>query len=233
KGTLRLGGREYPIILRPVRRNKPDFDLSAGTQSMIDLDQDGDFSLRWRTGPSGDIIAPEQVPLNAPFRIDDQAFQATYIDRHGTKLVIESAAVNAAPSIRFKAPAFEAGSFDDKTYSLQDFKGQTILMEFWSPDCRFSDKARAWVEYITDKYGDRVTVLSIMIPPDETAYQNYLKDHTMSSLAVKSNDDLRETYNPSVITPTFFVIDKTGTIRFKGSGISVIEVVDRLLESIL
>jgi cytochrome c biogenesis protein CcmG, thiol:disulfide interchange protein DsbE len=230
KGTLRLDNEEYPLILRAVRRNKPDFDLSAGTQCLIDLNQDGDFSLRWRTAPSGDIIAPEQVPLNAPFRINDQTFQATDIDRHGTKLVIESSAVDTAPSIGFKAPDFEAVTYNNKTYSLQDLKGQVILMEFWSPDCRFSAKVRSWVEYIAGKYGDRVTILSVMIRPDETAYENYLKDHKMSSIVVQANEDLMETYNPGVITPTFFVIDKSGTIQFKGSGITVIEVVDKILE---
>ena len=233
KGILRLDNKEYPLILRPVRRNKPVFDLSIGTQCLIDLDHDGDFSLRWRTGPSGKIIAPEQLPLNAPFRINDQTFKAADIDRHGTKLVIESSAVDTAPSIGFKAPAFEAVTFDNKTYSLQDLKGRTILMEFWSPDCRFSTKVRSWVEYIASKYGDQVTILSVMIRPDEAAYKAYLKDHKMSSIVVQANNDLMETYNPGVITPTFFVIDKTGTIQFKGSGITVIEVVDKLLGNII
>jgi cytochrome c biogenesis protein CcmG, thiol:disulfide interchange protein DsbE len=233
KGMLRLDKKEYPIILRPIRRNKPAFDLSAGTQCLIDLDRDGDFSLRWRPDRSGNIIAPEQVPLNAPFRIDDQTYQATDVDIHGKKLVIEPVSVKTAPSIGFQAPAFEVTTFDNKTYSLKDFEGQTFLMEFWSPDCRFSEKVRSWVEYIVSKYGDRLTVLSIMIEPDKTEYEEFLKNHTMSSLAVQANDNLKESYNPGSTTPTFFVIDKNGTIQFKGAGISVIEVVDKLLGNIL
>ncbi|MFO7866382.1 MAG: hypothetical protein R6V02_06175 [Candidatus Aminicenantes bacterium] len=233
KGVLRLDNKEYSLILRPVRRNQPDFDLSAGTQCLIDLDHDGDFSLRWRIDPSGNLTAPEQIPLNSPFIIADKKYQATDIDRHGTNLVIEPVSIQTAPSIGFKAPDFEVVSFDNQKYRLEDFKGQTILMEFWSPDERFSGKVRSWVEYIVSKYGDQVTVLSIMINPDEAAYGEYLEDHTLSSLAVRSNDNLQQTYNPGASTPAFYVIDKTGTIRFKGAGLSVIEVADTLLENIL
>ena len=131
------------------------------------------------------------------------------------------------------APPFEVTSFDNKTCTLQDLKGETILMEFWSPDERFSGKVRAWVEYIVSKYGDRLTVLSVMIRPDKSVYEEYLKNHKLSSLAVRSTDDLKKIYSPDTATPAFYVIDKTGTIRFKGPGITVIEVVDKLVEKIL
>lgn len=231
EGILKIGEKEYLLIIRPGGRGHPCFDLTAATQCFIDLNGDGEFSIQWSIDENGEIHKPEQIPLSQPFLINGKKFQASEIDAQGKNLVFETTLLEKAASVGFKAPPYEIITFDGKVYRSEDLKGKIVLLEFWAVDCPYSEGIRPWVESIVSKYNpEKFIVLSIMIRPDEKAYKSFLNKYAMKSIIVQANDEIQKIYNPQTGTPVFYVIDEEGIIRFSGIGASVINVIEKLLD---
>lgn len=204
RGNLQIDQKVYPVILRPGGRGHPCFDLTAATQCFIDYNADGDFSQQWSIDENQQILKSEQIPLSMPFMIENNKYQASKIDIFGNRLEFQSSNLEESTSLGFKAPAFEVTTFEGKTYSLDELQGKTILLEFWSPDCPYSERVRPWIDSMVKKNSTHnLIILSVMIRPNEEDVKTFLKDHSIKSIIVQANNRIQDIYNPRIITPVF------------------------------
>jgi cytochrome c biogenesis protein CcmG/thiol:disulfide interchange protein DsbE len=108
---------------------------------------------------------------------------------------------------------FVLPSIDGAEYTLSQFKGQVVVIDFWAtwcPPCRNSIPA-----FITlyDKYHEQgFTILGISLDTDEQALRNYSAQMQIPYPVLIGNKDVARSYQVSGIPKTIF-LDKKGKIR--------------------
>jgi peroxiredoxin len=132
-------------------------------------------------------------------------------------------------------------------YDLQDYRGKVVLMDFMSTTCPHCLLLTTTLEKVKEKYGDRVAILSIVLPPDNqdtvTKYKNV--NHVTVPIVCDMGQTAIAYMNARpgmshIDVPHLFVIDKQGMIRndftysdkdkavFEGSGL--FPEIDKLLK---
>src|SRR5216684_2282934 len=69
-----------------------------------------------------------------------------------------------------RAPGFALPSPDySHLYDLQDYRGKVVLIDFMSTTCPHCQVLSTTLEKVHAKYGDKVAILSVVLPPDNQA----------------------------------------------------------------
>jgi peroxiredoxin len=121
-----------------------------------------------------------------------------------------------APKNNFLAPLFTLKTLDEKTVSLEDLRGQPIILNFWAswcPPCRaeMPDFQEAWQEY----GGTDLIIIGI-----NATYQDSLREvnsfvnqnHLEFPILLDPDGRVSGLYNIHSL-PTTFIIDQEGIIR--------------------
>jgi len=146
----------------------------------------------------------------------------------------EAAAPQAAPAsapvgrgIGQRAPDFTLPTLAGDFVNLSDFLGRVVILDFWKSNCNGCRTTTPYLEALRKSYGDQGLVI-VLISLDGSARdtQRYIAENGYTEFVV-----VRET-RPITIgtvaaydvrhTPTAFLIDRTGVIRYSGlpSGIT-------------
>jgi thiol-disulfide isomerase/thioredoxin len=112
------------------------------------------------------------------------------------------------------APSFTCIGIDNKNYSLKDFKGQYVYVDFWATWC--SPCMQELPEYLklkSDYKGKNITFVSISFDRDKNSWERVVnegKNEGVNLFEEKGWDsDVAKAYQISGI-PTFVLIDKEG-----------------------
>src|SRR5579864_5911558 len=69
-----------------------------------------------------------------------------------------------------RAPGFALPDPEYKHfYDLQDYRGKVVLIDIMSTTCPHCMLTSTTLEQVKEKYGDKVQVLSVVLPPDNQA----------------------------------------------------------------
>lgn len=130
------------------------------------------------------------------------------------------------------APAFEVKDVNGKIVSLADFKGKTIVLDFWATWCGPCKKSFPAMQQAVNKYSGDANVKFLFIHtwersanPKEDA-QDYLSENKFNFDLYMDEKDPATKKNNAVSMfgvrgiPAKFVIDGDGHIRFKVTGFS-------------
>lgn len=138
----------------------------------------------------------------------------------------------AAKMIIEQAPEFKVKDINGKEVSLSDFKGKTIVLDFWATWCGPCKKSLPAMQMVVNKYKHDPNVEFLFIHTWETVPNpksdavNYLLTHDLNLPLYMDLKDPRTKTNLAVSSfgvkgiPAKFVIDGNGKIRFKASGLS-------------
>lgn len=118
-----------------------------------------------------------------------------------------------APLTGHKAPEFALKSLQGSQVSLADFKGQVVLLDFfstWCPPCR---AAVPMLQEFETKYKDKgLKVISIDQGESQSLVGAYAKETRYSALMLIDEDgSVSERYKVTGL-PTFVVIDQKGKV---------------------
>jgi thiol-disulfide isomerase/thioredoxin len=132
--------------------------------------------------------------------------------------------------VKEDAPNFTVKDLNGKTVSLSDFKGKTVVLDFWATWCGPCKRALPAMQMTVDKYKADPNVKFLFIHtwesvanPKEEAMQ-YFADNNFRLPLYMDVKDPATNKNPAVSAfdvkgiPAKFVIDGEGKIRFKTSG---------------
>jgi thiol-disulfide isomerase/thioredoxin len=135
-------------------------------------------------------------------------------------------------STNLAAPDFVVKDVNGKTRSLADFKGKTIIVDFWATWCEPCKASFPAMQMAVNKYKNDPNVKFLFIHTWETVADPFTAANTFLNsnnfkldLYMDMKDPLTKT-NPAVTAfgvtgiPAKFVIDGSGKIRFKLVGFS-------------
>ncbi|HOP95298.1 MAG TPA: TlpA disulfide reductase family protein [Dictyoglomaceae bacterium] len=113
-----------------------------------------------------------------------------------------------------KAINFSLPDLKGKKYTLSDFKGNVILLNFWAtwcPPCRYEIPI---LEKIYNKYKNKsFKIIAVSLDSDSNSLSNFLKTNKISFLVLSDKKgELGYKYQVLAI-PTSFLIDKEFIVR--------------------
>jgi cytochrome c biogenesis protein CcmG/thiol:disulfide interchange protein DsbE len=107
----------------------------------------------------------------------------------------------------------------DRTVSLNQFRGQILVLNFWAtwcPPC--VEELPSLMTMQNRMKGNGVVVLAISIDVDGDAYHRFLKQHDVSLLTVRDPDQKVSRVYGTSGWPETFIIDRQGVLRRKFVG---------------
>lgn len=139
-----------------------------------------------------------------------------------------SSSTFAAPQNGKPAPDFTAKGADGKDYKLSQFKGKTVVLEWFNNDCPYVRKyydAKA-MQKLQKEYTDKGVVWLTVVSSapgkegntDAAGMQKIRDSRGMSSTAIllDASGEVGKAYGAKT-TPHMFVIDKKGTLVYQGA----------------
>jgi peroxiredoxin len=145
-----------------------------------------------------------------------------------------------------RAPGFSLPDLHGQQHDLQDYHGKVVLLDIIQTTCPHCQALADVLGKVESKYGEKVAILSITIPPDnQKAVAQFVAAHSVAYPVLFDCGQVSASYlkatpqNPKVNVPHLFLIDGQGTIRndfgyefntrniFEGDGLDL--EIDRLL----
>lgn len=128
-----------------------------------------------------------------------------------------------------QAPEFEVMGADGNMYSLSDFEGQYVILEWLNHGCPYIRKHYDGnnMQQLQEKYTDKENVVWLSVissAPGEQGYmepdeaQQSIEEYNASPTAIllDPEGEMGRAYNARV-TPHMFIIDPSGTVRYNGA----------------
>jgi thiol-disulfide isomerase/thioredoxin len=105
-------------------------------------------------------------------------------------------------------------------YDLQDYRGKVLLIEIMATNCPHCLLLSTTLEKVKEKYGDKVEVLSVVLPPDnQTTIAKYKFVNKITVPIVCDQGQMTISYMNArpgmghIDVPHLFLIDQHGMIR--------------------
>ncbi len=98
-------------------------------------------------------------------------------------------------------------------FSLSDFRGKYVLIDFFAIWCKPCELSLPHLKELKNQLGDDIVIISIDIDTEETPKQvrDYQKNHGMDWIVARDTEYLSMPYRVSAL-PTFVLIDPSGNI---------------------
>ncbi|HNV51982.1 MAG TPA: TlpA disulfide reductase family protein [Tenuifilaceae bacterium] len=114
------------------------------------------------------------------------------------------------------APVFKYTDINGKEYSLEDFKGKLVYIDFWATWCGPCRYELPFLQALEkDYHGKKVVFVSISLDDNKTAWQKMVKEQSMKGVQLYGEGAWKSfvatNYQIRGI-PTFFLIDANGNI---------------------
>lgn len=121
-----------------------------------------------------------------------------------------------------RAPGFALPDPEYKHYyDLQDYRGKVVLLDIMNTHCPHCQLLSTTLEQIKSRYGDKVAILEVVLPPDNQAtVAKYIQQNKVTVPVICDMGQMTASYfNASpggmqhIDVPHLFIIDKHGMIR--------------------
>lgn len=118
------------------------------------------------------------------------------------------------------APDFTLVDIDDKTFSLSDYRGKIVVIDFMATWCGPCVAEMAHLQELHSNYHDQIMIMSIDVDPNETNQViKQFKANYGGDWIFASGPNVGATYKVTAI-PTLYIIDKQGRIVYKNVGLT-------------
>ncbi len=117
------------------------------------------------------------------------------------------------------APNIEAETLDGARFSLEDHRGEVVVLSFWASWC---GPCRLELPELNALQGRRsdVTVVAVNVDRDRAAAERFLAGLDLSLPVVLDSQSLALGQYGVMSMPTMFLVDPNGTIKFSKTGFS-------------
>ena len=125
---------------------------------------------------------------------------------------------NPSVEINQAVPEFVLPDLQGKLYALSAFLGRLVVVNFWSAECPWSERADRHLIEITKKFPDRTVLLPVASNRNDTGelIRTAMQQRGLDFVLVDASSELANTWGAQT-TPHAFVIDQSGILRYKGA----------------
>jgi len=133
------------------------------------------------------------------------------------------AALLAAPALAVApagpAPAFKLDSMAGKPVSLDQYKGQVVMINFWASWCGPCRQEMPILEKLHSKYKPMgFTMIGINVEPDSTLGMNWLKTTPVTfPILFDTKSEVSKLYSVAGM-PSTVIVDRKGNLRWLHRG---------------
>jgi peroxiredoxin len=116
------------------------------------------------------------------------------------------------------APDFELRDTDDQPHRLSNYRGQLVIVNFWSCECPHSERAdRSLLEMIS-RWNAQLALLSIACNRGEApeAIKAVSKSRGVPLVLLDPDLAVADLYR-AMTTPHVFLVDRSGFLRYRGA----------------
>lgn len=107
----------------------------------------------------------------------------------------------------------------DRTVSLNQFRGQVVVLNFWASWCAPCVAELPSMMEMQDRLRNRgVTVLGVSIDVDGDAYHRFIQQKNVNFLTVRDPDQKVAGMYGTSVWPESYIIDRQGVMRRKVVG---------------
>ena len=116
------------------------------------------------------------------------------------------------------APDFELPDLDGKMHTLSEYRGSIVIVNFWSCECPHSERADSLMMTLFKEWNGEVVLLSIAANRNESAQsvEDAARARNLPTVLLDAGCGVADLYG-AVTTPHVFVIDRDGTLRYRGA----------------
>src|SRR5664279_3989916 len=118
-------------------------------------------------------------------------------------------------------PDFDLATLDGQRMKLSDFRGKTVLLNFWATWCQPCKIEMPWFVELQNQYGkDGLVVLGVAMDDSEASkIAQFAHEMGVNYPVLLGTDQVSEEYGNVEFLPTSFYIDRDGRIVGKGTGL--------------
>ena len=140
-------------------------------------------------------------------------------------LLLAATSAFATGEVGTDAPGFQLKGVDGKTYSLTDFKGKVVVLEWSNPHCPFSDRharEKTMIE-LARQHGDVVWLGINSTNPrsgefeSPADYKTYMQEKGISYPMLYDESGATGHAYGARTTPHMFIVDPQGKIAYNGA----------------
>ena len=116
------------------------------------------------------------------------------------------------------APDFELPDLEGKLYRLSNFRGQIVILNFWSCECPHSERTDRAILAMLVQWSDDVVLLPIASNQIETkeSLAEAASAHHLPFVLIDKRHTVADLFD-AMTTPHVFVIDRDGILRYRGA----------------
>ena len=119
-----------------------------------------------------------------------------------------------------RAPGFALPDSRMQYHDLADYAGKVLILDVSQTGCPHCQKLAETLEKVKARYGDRIHILTVVNPPDNTVtVAEFIKTYKVTSPILFDCGQMAASYfkatpeYPTVSVPHLFLIDQQGFIR--------------------
>jgi len=129
------------------------------------------------------------------------------------------------------APDFSLTDIDGNDFSLSDYRGTVVLLDFFATWCVPAVEQISDLKILHEEFGEDLTIISIS-PQNETVLKDFRDDYDVGWTIAKDTAGVFDAYDVQYI-PTLVIIDQSGYIRYRHVGLTEESVLRQEIESLL
>ena len=116
------------------------------------------------------------------------------------------------------APDFELPDLEGKPHRLSDYRGKIVIVNFWSCECPHSERTDRSTMACLVQWGADVEMLSIAANRSESvsSVAEAVNARRLPMVVIDAQHVVADLYE-AVSTPQVFVIDRDGSLRYRGA----------------
>ena len=131
------------------------------------------------------------------------------------------------------APDFTLVDIDGNTFSLVDFRGKVVILEFFSTTCSVCKDEIPHLKVVEDEFGQRLVIISLALWANSDATLRQFRDYyNIAWIVANDAANVHQNYNASHV-PTLYVIDREGYIRYQHIGETAASVLEEEVSELL
>lgn len=123
------------------------------------------------------------------------------------------------------APDFAAESLDGKSYNLSQLQGKVVVLTFWSTRCEICHSEIPKLNQVANRYRDKDVVFLALTMENQMKVEPYLRKNPFNFNILPNSFGVVLKYanmdrngNIDMGFPSYYLIDKKGSIALKSSG---------------